>query len=66
MDIYELITTNEDKVVKIIPNPAYGKGAYICGESCGLDIQFATSPVLIENIECTIDPFFFFFFKTIY
>lgn len=55
-DIYELITTNKDDVVKIIPNPAYGKGAYICDDSCGLDIQFATSPVPLENLECIIDP----------
>ena len=55
-NIYDLITLHKDEIVKIIPNPKYGQGAFICDTSCALEINYAPEPIPLDDIKCHIDP----------
>ena len=54
--IYDLITLNKDEIVKIVPNPSFGKGPYICDTQCSLDINYLRNPIHLDDVNCYIDP----------
>ena len=54
--IYDLITLNKDKVIKLQPHPSEGAGPLICDIECNLDIKYSSTLVSPDNINCYISP----------
>jgi len=54
--LYELMTLNKNKVVKLQPNPAAGEGPLLCDIQCNMEIKYSPELIKPDNIKCYINP----------
>lgn len=54
--LYELLTLNKTKVIKLQPNPSAGEGPLLCDTQCNMEIKYSTKLISPDKISCHINP----------